>query len=146
MGSPSYTVWLIYYCIWYIVQTLKPLRRFSHDDQNADVISLMNQSVLTKIKQKISKEKGWTSGFNFWFFCALIRLFRSSLSIFIFNYSIPRIVFYIKNLFFARNRIRENDLQNFCITNDLYFAPYIYRKNLSVSSKSVWVWETFGSK
>ena len=36
-----------------ILQTLKPLRKFSHDDQNADEPIGIN-----KIKQKISKEKG----------------------------------------------------------------------------------------
>ena len=84
----------------------------------------------------LNRKNGWTIGFDIWSFCALIWLFRSGRSIFIFNYSIPRIVFYIKNLF-SRNRIRENDNQNFFGTSIFLPSLGIYWKTMPVSFKFV---------
>ena len=98
---------------------------------------LMNELVFTKMKLK-SQRKGVElavsifGSFVLWFGY----LDRASLfSFLIIQYQESS---FISKIFFSRNRIRENDLQNFSITNCLYFSPYSCWKNLPVSSKSIW--------
>ena len=98
---------------------------------------LMNELVFTKMKLK-SQRKGVELAVSIFGSFVLWFGYLDRVSLFSFLIIQYQESSFISKIFFSRNRIREDDLQNFSITNSLYFSPYSCWKNLPVSSKSIW--------